>query len=166
MKRQDGVSIFQCIYCGRRFYSSQAIAAHTRSHFKEGWVKGTPQRKFFVSFFDSQHDSTLISSIPQNTSDSENPQQLPPSAASSSRGQLEVPRHHSRLLYSSSLCIFKDSLTKEEEEVVLTLRDFSETGLFINFTWFIFLIPSPLKSISCLSSRCMLFIYVIFTDLI
>uniref|UniRef100_A0A494G9G2 Uncharacterized protein n=1 Tax=Solanum lycopersicum TaxID=4081 RepID=A0A494G9G2_SOLLC len=58
----------------------------------------------------------------------ENPQQLPPSAASSSRGQLEVPRYHSRLLDSNSLCMFKDSLTKEEEEVVLILRDFSETG--------------------------------------
>ncbi|KAH0721505.1 hypothetical protein KY284_006535 [Solanum tuberosum] len=127
MKRQDGVLIFQCIYCGRRFYSSQAIAAHTRCHFKDGWVKGTPQRKFFVSFFVFQHDSTQISSISQHVADSANAQQLP-SLASSSRCQPQLPRHHLRLCDANTLCRFKASLTKKEEEVILILLDFSETG--------------------------------------
>jgi len=138
MKRQDGVSIFQCIYCGRRFYSSQAIAAHTRCHFKDGWVKGTPQRKFFVSFFDFQHDSTQIASISQHVADSANAQQLPPSLASSSRCQPQLPRHHLRLCDANTLCRFKASLTKKEEEVILILLDFFGTDLFINFTCFIF----------------------------
>uniref|UniRef100_K4CYC3 C2H2-type domain-containing protein n=1 Tax=Solanum lycopersicum TaxID=4081 RepID=K4CYC3_SOLLC len=115
------------MYCGRRFYSSQAIAAHTRCHFKDGWVKGTPQRNFFVSFFDFQHDFTLISSIPQPDAHSANVERFPPSLTSSSRGQPQVPMHHLRLPDANTLCAFKASLNKEEEEVILILRDFPET---------------------------------------
>ncbi|KAG5579374.1 hypothetical protein H5410_050001 [Solanum commersonii] len=133
MKRQDGVSIFQCIYCGRKFYSSQAIAAHTRCHFKDGWVQGTPQRKSFVLFFYFQHDSTLISSIPQHADDSTNAQQLPPSDLASSRKcQPQPPRPQLRLCDANTLCRFKASLTKKEEEVVLILLDFPEIAVI----WF------------------------------
>ncbi|KAG5579371.1 hypothetical protein H5410_049998 [Solanum commersonii] len=128
MKRQDGVSIFQCIYCGRKFYSSQAIAAHTRCHFKDGWVKGTLRRKFFVSFFVFRYDSTPISSIPQHVVDSANGQQLPPSdLASSRRCQPQSPRTQLRLCDANTLHRFKASLTKKEEEVVLIRLDFLET---------------------------------------
>lgn len=119
---------FNCIYCKRRSYSRQAIAAHAKCHFKDRWVKGTPQRKLFVSFFDFQHDSTLISSIPQP------PPPPPPLILQMlndflhfsfffSRGQRQVPRHYLRLRAANTLCTFKG-------EVILILHDFLETGLF------------------------------------
>ncbi|KAG5579369.1 hypothetical protein H5410_049996 [Solanum commersonii] len=97
MKRQDGVSIFQCIYCGRKFYSSQAIAAHTRCHFKDA-----------------------------------NAQQLPPSLASSSRCQPQLPRHHLRLSDANTLCRFKASLTKNEEEEKESRKQSTEVEVIPN----------------------------------
>ncbi|MCD9639210.1 hypothetical protein HAX54_023588 [Datura stramonium] len=51
---QQGVWKYQCIGCKQFFPSSQSIAAHTRGHFKDGWVKGTRQRKIFVPFTNYQ----------------------------------------------------------------------------------------------------------------
>ncbi|KAG5579370.1 hypothetical protein H5410_049997 [Solanum commersonii] len=102
MKRQHGVLIFQRIYYGRNFYSSQSIAVHT---------------------------SIIPLSSHQFPNHSANTQQLPLSLASSSRCQPQLPRHHLRLCDANTLCRFKTSLTKKEEEVILILLDFTETIL-------------------------------------
>ncbi|MCD7464205.1 hypothetical protein HAX54_052286 [Datura stramonium] len=64
---QQGMWMYQCIHCKKNFGSSQAIAGHTKGHFRDGWVKGTPQSKVFVLFSDYQPhlDSTTDSSIPE-----------------------------------------------------------------------------------------------------
>lgn len=51
---QQGIWMYQCIYCQKNFSSSQAIAGHTKGHFRDGWVKGTAQSKVFVKFSDYQ----------------------------------------------------------------------------------------------------------------
>ncbi|KAJ8567796.1 hypothetical protein K7X08_020004 [Anisodus acutangulus] len=50
MEQQNGRGrvMFQCIICDKICDSSQSIAGHTKGHFKDGWVKGTRQRKLFV----------------------------------------------------------------------------------------------------------------------
>ncbi|KAG5621900.1 hypothetical protein H5410_007118 [Solanum commersonii] len=59
---QHGVWKHQCIICNQLFSSSQAIAGHTKIHYKDGWVKGTHQKKVFVPFPDYQQpqSSTTI----------------------------------------------------------------------------------------------------------
>ncbi|KAG5632371.1 hypothetical protein H5410_004088 [Solanum commersonii] len=44
-----GVSKYQCVICSQLFSSSQAIAGHAKIHHKDGWVKGTPQKKITSS---------------------------------------------------------------------------------------------------------------------
>ncbi|KAM3250718.1 hypothetical protein P3S67_023141 [Capsicum chacoense] len=60
-----GIWMYECIRCKKSFSSSQAIAGHTRCHFKDGWVKGTTQNKKFVklSDFQEQLDSATILTI-------------------------------------------------------------------------------------------------------
>lgn len=143
---QQGMWMYQCTYCKKNFPSSQAIAGHTKGHFRDGWVKGTPQSKVFVKFSDYQQQqvSTTEASIPKkqvlsaaasNTDsidahrlrkgDAPNfgsPAAQPLSPASSSRGP-QAPRHHLRLRDLKILARLRARLTKEEQEVILRLLD-------------------------------------------
>lgn len=143
---QQGVWMYQCIHCKKNFPSSQAIAGHTKGHFRDGWVKGTPQSKVFVLFseYQQQQGSITDSSIPEKhvfsaaTSDTDltdahrlpigdvqNSRSLvvrPPSPASSSR-QPRIPRHHLRLRDLKILARLRARLTREEQEVILRLLD-------------------------------------------
>ncbi|KAF3628017.1 hypothetical protein FXO38_28463 [Capsicum annuum] len=51
---QKGMWMYLCIRFKKYFSSSQAIAGHTKRHFKDGWVKGTPQSRKFVKLSDYQ----------------------------------------------------------------------------------------------------------------
>ncbi|KAG5631425.1 hypothetical protein H5410_003142 [Solanum commersonii] len=55
---------YQCIICNQLFSSSQSIAGHTKIHYKDGWVKGTHQKKVFVPFpsYQQAQSSTTIDS--------------------------------------------------------------------------------------------------------
>ncbi|KAJ8545206.1 hypothetical protein K7X08_017789 [Anisodus acutangulus] len=53
MEQQNGRGrvIYQCMNCNLLCNSSQSLAAHTKGHIiKDGWVKGTRQRKIFVPY--------------------------------------------------------------------------------------------------------------------
>lgn len=143
---QQGMWMYQCIHCKKNFPSSQAIAGHTKGHFRDGWVKGTPQSKVFVLFseYQQQQGSITDSSIPEKqifsaaTSDTDladahqlqigdvqNSRSLvvrPPSPASSSR-EPRIPRHHLRLRDLKILARLRARLTREEQEVILRLLD-------------------------------------------
>ncbi|XP_055805919.1 uncharacterized protein LOC129874629 [Solanum dulcamara] len=143
---QQGMWMYQCVHCKKNFPSSQAIAGHTKGHFRDGWVKGTPQSKVFVLFseYQQQQGSITDSTIPEKqifsaaTSDtdltdahrlpkgdvqnSRCPAARPPSPASSSR-QPRIPRHHLRLRDLKILARLRARLTREEQEVILRLLD-------------------------------------------
>lgn len=143
---QQGMWMYQCVHCKKNFPSSQAIAGHTKGHFRDGWVKGTPQRKVFVLFSDyqQQQGSTSDSSIPEKQvfsaatpetdltdahqlpkGDVQNARSLavqPPSPGSSSR-QPRIPRHHLRLRDLKILARLRARLTREEQNVILRLLD-------------------------------------------
>lgn len=126
----------------KNFASSQAIAGHTKGHFRDGWVKGTPQSKVFVLFSDYQphQDSTTDSSIPEqqvvsdtdltnahrlpksDALNSESPAPQPSFPASSSR-RPRPPRQHLRLRDLKTLARLRARLTREEQEVILRLLD-------------------------------------------
>ncbi|PHU25699.1 hypothetical protein BC332_04031 [Capsicum chinense] len=141
---QQGIWMYQCIYCQKNFSSSQAIAGHTKGHFRDGWVKGTAQSKVFVKFSDyqlqQQQGSATDSSMSKqlvvyaatSETDSTNAHRLPkgdplspgsssrrPPASSSRRSR--APRHHLRVRDLKILARLRARLTGEEQEVILRL---------------------------------------------
>lgn len=174
---QQGMWMYQCVHCKKNFPSSQAIAGHTKGHFRDGWVKGTPQRKVFVLFSDyqQQQGSTSDSSIPEKQvfsaatpetdltdahqlpkGDVQNARSLavqPPSPGSSSR-QPRIPRHHLRLRDLKILARLRARLTREEQNVILRLLDSAMEqvhSLIIICTCSIFFLPSSLILFSDMS---------------
>ncbi|WMV15353.1 hypothetical protein MTR67_008738 [Solanum verrucosum] len=145
---QHGVWKHQCIICNQLFSSSQAIAGHTKIHYKDGWVKGTHQKKVFVPFPDYQEpqSSTTIDPLTYQQQqifstkvtdiDSPNSHQLgssslvlaPPDTDSPNSHQLgssspAPPKQNLRLRDMKTLARLKGRLTKEEERVILLLLD-------------------------------------------
>lgn len=147
---QHGEWKHQCIICNLLFSSSQAIAGHTRIHYKDGWVKGTHHKKVFVPFPDYQqpqgstatdlltYQQQQIFSTRVTNIDSSNSNQLgssssvlpPPDTNSpnphqlgSSSPVLTPPNQNMRLRDMKTLARLKGRLTKEEERVILLLLD-------------------------------------------
>jgi len=127
---QHGVWKHQCIICNQLFSSSQAIAGHTKIHYKDGWVKGTHQKKVFFPFPDYQQpqSSTTIDpltyqqqqifSTKVTDTDSPNSHQL-----GSSSLVVAPLKQNLRLRDMKTLARLKGRLTKEEERVLLLLLD-------------------------------------------
>uniref|UniRef100_A0A3Q7FML9 C2H2-type domain-containing protein n=1 Tax=Solanum lycopersicum TaxID=4081 RepID=A0A3Q7FML9_SOLLC len=128
-----GIWKFQCITCNKLFSSSQAIAGHTRIHFKEGRVKGTHQKKVFVPFPNSQqpessttidlsstHHQQQIFSTNISDNDSPNSHQLGLSPVPTS------PKKDLRLRDMKTLARLRGRLTKEEDKVVMLLLDMAK----------------------------------------
>ncbi|KAH0673938.1 hypothetical protein KY290_014157 [Solanum tuberosum] len=128
-----GVWKYQCIICNQLFSSSQSIAGHTKIHYKDGWVKGTHQKKIFVPFpnyqqpqssttidSSSTHQQQQIFSTSVNDIDSSSSQQLGLSPVPT------PPKQDLRLRDMKTLARLRGRLTKEEDRVVLLLLDLAK----------------------------------------
>ncbi|XP_060193007.1 uncharacterized protein LOC132622416 [Lycium barbarum] len=136
---------YQCISCEKLFPSSQAIAGHSKRHFKNGWVKGTRHRNVFL-----QEGSTPDSSIPwhqqqqevcstvASDTESTNVQHLskgdhgqnfensvarPPSSPASSSA---YRRHRLGVRDHKILARLKGRLTKEEDDTIMLLVEIAK----------------------------------------
>ncbi|KAM3250840.1 putative protein isoform X1 [Capsicum annuum] len=141
-----GIWMYECIYCKMNFFSSQDIAGHTRRHFKDGWIKGTPQNRKFVKLSDYPQQlgsaNTLSISNQQLVSaktfenDSSNAHHLPkgvvkifgslearplPQASSSRRPR--TPAHPFRVHDVMVLSRIKDRLTGKKEKAISRILD-------------------------------------------
>ncbi|KAM3361599.1 putative protein isoform X1 [Capsicum galapagoense] len=141
-----GIWLYKCIYCKMNFFSSQAIAGHTRRLFKDGWIKRTPQNRKFVKLSDYLQQlgsaNTLSISNQQLVSaktsenDSSNAHHLPkevvkifgslearplPQASSSRRAR--TPTHPFRVHDVMVLSRIKDRLTGKKEKAISCILD-------------------------------------------
>ncbi|KAG5632362.1 hypothetical protein H5410_004079, partial [Solanum commersonii] len=134
-----GVWEYQCIICNQLFSSSQSIAGHTKIHYKDGWVKGTHQKKVFVLFPNYQQpqmtttdaSSTLqqqqIFSSSVTDIDSPNSHHLGLSPVTT------PPKKDLKLRDMKTLARLRGRLTKEEERVVLLLLDTTKNRFIITY---------------------------------
>ncbi|KAH0680915.1 hypothetical protein KY289_022103 [Solanum tuberosum] len=146
---QHGVWKHQCIICNQLFSSSQAIAGHTKIHYKDVIDTDSPNSHQLGSSSpvlappntDSPNSHQLGSSSPVLSppdTDSPNSHQLgssspvlaPPDTDSPNSHQLgssslvvAPPKQNLRLRDMKTLARLKGRLTKEEERVLLLLLD-------------------------------------------
>ncbi|KAM3284458.1 putative protein isoform X1 [Capsicum chacoense] len=141
-----GIRMYECIYCKMNFFSSQAIAGHTRRHFKDGWIKGTLKNRKFVkiSYYLQQLGSANTLSISNqqlvsektSENDSSNAHHLPkrvvkifgslearplPQASSSRRPRTSA--HPFRVHDLMVLCRIKNCLTGKKEKAISRILD-------------------------------------------
>ncbi|KAK4368312.1 hypothetical protein RND71_012104 [Anisodus tanguticus] len=137
-QNRQGRWIYECIYCRKPFPTSQAIAGHTKGHFKHGWVKGTRQRKIFIPHpnYEVQQqgsgtDSSIIPQQQQVASDdsttahqvgAQNVENTADQPASSSK-RPRVREHHFGVRDQKILARLVGRLTKEEHDVIKRLVD-------------------------------------------
>ncbi|XP_047263844.1 uncharacterized protein LOC107857972 isoform X2 [Capsicum annuum] len=110
-----GIWMYECIYCKMNFFSSQDIAGHTRRHFKDGWIKGTPQNRKFVKLSDYPQQLGVVKIF-----GSLEARPLP--QASSSR-RPRTPAHPFRVHDVMVLSRIKDRLTGKKEKAISRILD-------------------------------------------
>ncbi|KAK4347486.1 hypothetical protein RND71_033825 [Anisodus tanguticus] len=84
MEQQNGRGrvIYQCMNCNLLCNSSQSLAAHTKGHIiKDGWVKGTRQRKIFVPYDENNQVQQQQQVAPEIDEQQQQQQQVAPEIA-------------------------------------------------------------------------------------